>query len=162
MSSILGANTAYPAGVPTLLPEGEGERSHDAIAGDTYSKGVIVFLDSANATSNLRAYKLPGLLGAERGPYKLVTKDKVAGVAKVVGIGTDAEGTAVAGGNITGGARLKPSVTTAGRLDEMAAGDNAGLYVADYVRKVKYSNSGDGNNAIGGAVAGDVIVIKMK
>lgn len=161
MSSILGTNTAVPAGIPTLIPEGEGERSFDAILADVIPKGNIVFHDYLNATPASRGYKLPGLLGAERGPYKLVTKDKAAGVAKVVGIGHGFEGTAWAGGALPGGCKVKPSVTTAGRLDQLVAADNAALAVGEFVRVAKYSNSGDGNNAIGSAVAGDVIVVKF-
>lgn len=161
MSSYLGANTAIEAGIPTFIPEGEGERSFDAILTDAYGKGLIVWHDYANATPALRAYKLPALLGAERGPYKLVTKVKVNGVAKVVGIGSGFEGTAWAGGTIVGGSKVKPSVTTAGRLDQMAPGDDARLAVGEFVRLARYANSGDGNNAVGTAVAGDVIVIKL-
>lgn len=161
MSAILGANTVYPAGIVTFLPEGEGERSFDAISADVYVKGLIVWNDYANATAGLRAYKLPGIAGAERGPYKLVTKDKVSGVAKTVGISSGAEGTAIAGGAIAGGAKVKPSATTAGRVDQWAVTDNPELVIGEYVRMGKYSNSGDGNNAVGAANAGDVIVIKL-
>jgi hypothetical protein len=161
MSAILGANTAYPAGMVTFMPEGEGERQYDAISADVISKGLIVWLDSENATPASRAYKVPGTAGAERGPYKLVTKDKAAGVAKLVGIGKGFEGTCTAGAAIPGGARVRPSAVTAGRVDAMLAADNAGLAVGEYVRKAKYSNSGDGNNAVGAAAAGDVIVVKF-
>jgi hypothetical protein len=161
MSSLIGANTAYPAGQITFMPEGEGERAYDAISADVIAKGLIVWLDSENATPGLRAYKLPGTAGAERGPYKLVTKDKAAGVAKLVGVGKGFEGTVTAGAAIPGGARVRPSAVTAGRVDAMLAADNAGLAVGEYVRKAKYSNSGDGNNAVGAAVAGDVIVVKF-
>lgn len=161
MSSILGANTAVQAGIPTFLPEGEGERSFDAILTDVIPKGLIVFHDYLNATAALRAYKLPGLAGAERGPYKLVTKDKPAGTAKVVGIGHGFEGTCWAGGTLTGGCKVKPSVTTAGRLDMLLAADNPALAVGEFVRVARYSNSGDGNNAVGTANAGDVIVVKF-
>jgi len=43
----------------------------------------------------------------------------------------------------------------------MVAADNAGLAVGEYVRKAKYANSGDGNNAVGAAAAADVIVVKL-
>jgi hypothetical protein len=161
MSSLIGANTAYPAGLVTFMPEGEGERQYDAISADVIAKGLIVWLDAENATPALRAYKLPGTAGAERGPYKLVTKDKAAGVAKLVGIGRGFEGTCTAGAAIPGGSRVKPSAVTAGRVDAMVAADNAGLAVGEYVRKGKYANSGDGNNAVGAAAAGDVIVVKF-
>lgn len=161
MSSILGANSAHPAGTVTYLPEGEGERSFDALSADVIAKGLIVWHDYANATPALRGYKLPGILGAERGPYKLVTKDKVAGVAKVVGIGHGAEGTAIAGATIAGGSKVKLSAVTAGRVDQMAPADEPRLQVGEFVRLARYANSGDGNNAVGTAVAGDVIVIKL-
>jgi hypothetical protein len=161
MSSLIGANTNYPAGMITFMPEGEGERAYDAISGDVIAKGLIVWLDAENGTANLRAYKLPGTAGAERGPYKLVTKDKAAGVAKLVGVGKGFEGSVTAGAAIPGGARVKPSAVTAGRVDAMVAADNAGLAVGEYVRKAKYSNSGDGNNAVGAAAAGDVIIVKF-
>jgi hypothetical protein len=161
MSAILGANTAHPAGTVTYLPEGEGERSFDALLADVIPKGLIVWHDYANATPALRGYKLPGTAGAERGPYKLVTKDKAAGKAKVVGIGHGAEGTAIAGATIVGGSKVKLSAVTAGRVDQMALLDEARLQVGEYVRMAKYANSGDGNNAIPTANAGDVIVIKL-
>lgn len=161
MSAILGANTNYPAGVITFMPEGEGERAYDAISGDVIAKGNLVWLDAENGTAGLRAYKLPATSGAERGPYKVVTKDKAAGVAKLVGVGKGFEVTLVAGAAIPGGSRVKPSAVTAGRVDAMVAADNAGLAVGEYVRKGKYANSGDGNNAVGAAAAGDVIVVKL-
>ena len=102
-----------------------------------------------------------GTAGAERGPYKVVTSNKAAGVAKLTGVGRGFEVSMVAGGAIPGGSRVKPSTTTAGRVDAMVAADNAGLAVGEYVRKAKYANSGDGNNAVGAAAAADVIVVKL-
>jgi hypothetical protein len=161
MSAILGANTAYPAGQITFMPEGEGERQYDAISTDVIAKGSLVFHDYANATANLRAYKLTGTAGAERGPYKVVTSNKVSGVAKLTGVGHGFEVSVVAGAAIPGGAKVKPSAVTAGRVDAWGLTDNAGLLVGEYVRMAKYANSGDGNNAIPAAAAGDVIVIKL-
>ena len=161
MSAIIGANTAYPAGMVTYMPEGEGERSFDAISADVIAKGLIVWHDYANGNAALRGYKLPGTSGVERGPYKLVTKDKVAGVAKVVGVGSGFEGTCIAGAAIAGGAKVKLSAVTAGRVDQLGAADDVGLAVGEYVRMGKYANSGDGNNAVGAAAAGDVIVVKF-
>jgi hypothetical protein len=162
MSAILGANTVYPAGQITFMPEGKGERNYDAISADVIAKGAVVFHDYANATPGLRAYKITGTAGAERGPYKVVTTAKPAGVAKLTGVESDFEVTVVAGGAIAGGAKVKPSVTTAGRVDQWATTDNAELIVGEYVRMGKYSNSGDGNNAVGAAVAGDVIVVRLR
>lgn len=161
MSAILGANTAYPAGQITFMPEGEGERAYDAISGDVIAKGLVVWLDAENATPNLRAYKLPGTAGAERGPYKVVTSPKAAGVAKLYGVGRGFEVSVTAGAAIPGGAKVKPSAVTAGRVDASVAADNPGLVLGEYVRKAKYANSGDGNNAVGAAAAGDVIVVKL-
>jgi hypothetical protein len=161
MSAILGANTVYPAGQITFMPEGKGERQYDAISADVIAKGLVVFNDYANATAGLRAYKLCGTAGAERGPYKVVTSPKAAGVAKLTGVETDFEVTVTASAAIAGGAKVKPSTTVAGQVEQWALTDNAGLIVGEYVRKGKYANSGDGNNAVGAAAANDVIVIKL-
>lgn len=162
MSAILGANTVYPAGQITFMPEGQGERQYDAISADVIAKGLVVFLDYANATAGLRAYKLVGTAGAEKGPYKVVTSPKAAGVAKLTGVGSDFEVTVTASAAIAGGAFVKPSTTVAGQVAQwIQATDDPGLKVGEYVRKGKYANSGDGNNAVGAAAANDVIVIKL-
>ncbi len=161
MSAIIGANTVYPAGQITFMPEGEAERQYDAIAADVITKGNVVWLDSENATAALRSYKLPALLGAERGPFKVVTSNKVSGAVKLTGVGKGFEVSVTAGGAIPGGARVKPSTTTAGRVDAAVAADNSSLIVGEYVRKGRFANSADGNNAVTAAVAGDVIVIKL-
>ncbi len=161
MSSILGANNAIIAGAVTFIPEGEGERSFDALSADVIPQGSVIWHDYLNATPALRGYKIPGTAGAERGPYMVATKSKVAGTTKVVGVGHGFEVTVVAGAAIDGGAKVKPSAVTAGRVDMLLAADNPALEIGEYVRKAKFANSGDGNNAIGAAAAGDVIVIKI-
>ena len=122
-------------------------------------------MDAENGTANLRAYKLVGTSGAERGPYKVTTSAKAAGVAKLTGVGRSFEATLVAGAAIPGGAKVKPSAVTAGRVDQWigtgGTPDSHALLVGEYVRKAKYANSGDGNNAVGAAAAGDVIVVKF-
>ena len=162
MSAILGANTVYPAGQITFMPEGKGERQYDAISADVIAKGLVVWLDDANATPGLRAYKLVGTAGAERGPYKVTTSPKAAGVAKLTGVDAGFEVTVTASAAIPGGAYVKPSTTVAGQVEAFVkATDNIGLRIGEYVRKGKYANSGDGNNAVGAAAANDVIVIKL-
>lgn len=164
MSAILGANTVYKAGLITYMPEGKGERNYDAISADVIPQGSVLFHDYGNATPSARGFKLPGLSGAERGPYIVSTKAKAAGKTKVVGVESGFEVTVIAGGTIAGGAYVKPSTTTIGRVDQLVQSgtpDNWALAVGIYVRKGKYANSGDGNNAIGAAAAGDVIVIKL-
>jgi len=161
MSAILGANTVYPAGQITFMPEGKGERQYDAISADVIAKGLVVFLDYSNATAGLRAYKVCGTAGAERGPYRVTTSAKAAGVAKLTGVETDFEVSVTASAAIAGGAFVKPSTTVAGQVAQWAITDDPGLKVGEYVRKAKYSNSGDGNNAVGAAAASDVIVIKL-
>lgn len=161
MSAILGANTVYPAGQITFMPEGEGERQYDAISADVIAKGLVVFLDYSNATAGLRAYKLLGTAGAERGPYKVVTAPKAAGVAKLTGVGSGFEVSVTASAAIAGGAYVKPSTTVAGQVTQWAITDDVDLRIGEYVRKAKYANSGDGNNAVGAAAASDVIVIKL-
>lgn len=165
MSAILGANTAYKAGLVTYIPEGQGERNYDAISADVIPQGSVVWNDYANATPGDRGFKLPAKAGAEKGPFKVTTKAKAAGVAKLVGVGSGFEVTVLAGDAIAGGAKVKPSATTEGRVDEWtdrgATPDSESLVIGEYVRKGKYANSGDGNNAVGAAAAGDVIVIRI-
>ena len=134
---------------------------YDAISGDTIAKGLVVWLDAENATPGLRAYKLPATSGAERGPYKVVTSNKAAGVAKLTGVGRGFEVSVTAGATIPGGSKVKVSAVTAGRVDAAVAATDPGLIVGEYVRKAKYANSGDGNNAVGAATVGEVIVVKL-
>lgn len=161
MSAILGANTAVKAGLIRQLPD-EGELKFDAISGDVINQGDLLWLDYGNATAGLRAYKKTGTAGAEHGPYAVCTKAKIAGEVKVTGVGEDAIVTVVAGGTIAGGAFVKPSTTTAGAVDQWVPGTDAqALKVGRYFSLAKYSNSGDGNNAIAAATAGQIIVIDI-
>jgi hypothetical protein len=161
MSAILGANTAYKAGLVSQLPE-EGELKLDALSADVISQGDVLWNDYANATAGSRGWKKVGTAGAETGPYAVATKSKIAGEVKVTGVTEGARVSVTAGGTIAGGAYVKPSATTAGAVDQWIPGTDAvALKVGRYWRAAKYSNSGDGNNAIGSAIAGQVIVIEI-
>jgi hypothetical protein len=159
MSAIIKANTAYRAGLITDLSD-EGERQFDAISADVIPQGAVLFNDYANATPGLRGYKIVGTAGAERGPYAVCTKAKIAGTVKVTGV-EEGRVTVTAGGTIAGGAWVKPSVTTAGAVDQFALTDNPLLKVGRYTKLAKYANSNDGNHALAAATAGDVIVIEL-
>src|SRR3982751_4338617 len=159
MSSLIGTNTAYPAGQITVFPR-EGVRQFDAISGDVISEGALIFNDYANATAGLRAYKLPGLAGAERGPWAVTVRPKTAGTVKVAGI-RHGKVTVVAGGTIAPGAYVRPSATTAGAVDQYAITDAPGLCVGQYTKLSKYANSADGNHALAAASAGDIIEIDL-
>lgn len=159
MSSLIGTNTAYPAGQITELPD-EGVRMLDALSADTIATGAVLFNDYSNATAGLRAWKLVGTAGAERGPYAVSVRPKSSGVVKVAAL-TEGKVTVIAGGTIAGGAYVKPSVTTAGAVDQWAITDSVALRVGSYVKLAKYSNSNDGNHALAAAGAGDVIVIDL-
>jgi hypothetical protein len=162
MSSLIGVNSAIPAGEITWLPE-EGVRRLDALSADVITKGAVLFNDYANATAGSRGYKVCGTAGAERGPYAVAVSAKASGSVKVDAV-KKGKVTVVAGGTIAGGAFVKPSVTTAGAVDQLAitgTPDNQGLCVGQYVKLAKYANSGDGNHAIAAASAGDIIVIDL-
>jgi hypothetical protein len=160
MSSLIGTNTAYPAGQITVFPR-EGVRVLDALSADVISSGALVFNDYANATAGLRGYKLPGVAGAERGPWAVTVRPKVAGVVKLQAV-RHGKVTVVAGGTIAGGAYVRPSATTAGAVDQYAtATDAPGLCVGQYTKLSKYANSADGNHALAAAVAGDIIEIDL-
>lgn len=169
MSSILAANTAIIAGEITFVPEGEGPKKLDALSADVIGKGLLCWHDYGNATAGDRGYKLCGTTNAENGPYAVTINKKVAGETKITAVGSGFEVTVTAGDAIAGGAEVKPSKTTTGRVDQFdltpTTGDQATgkhhLKVGKYVRLAKYANSGDGNNAIGAAAAGDIIVIRL-
>jgi len=159
MSALIGANTAYTAGQITWLPD-EGVKRVDALTGDTIAQGAVLFNDYANATANLRGYKVTSTAGAERGPYAVAVRPKTTGVVKV-DVVKRGKVTVVAGATIAGGAYVKPSAVTAGAVDQWALTDNAALVVGQYVKLAKYANSGDGNHAVSAAGAGDIIVIDL-
>jgi predicted RecA/RadA family phage recombinase len=162
MSALIGANTAIPAGEITWLPD-EGVKNLDALTGDTITKGAVLFNDYANATAGSRAYKVCGTAGAERGPYAVSVSAKPTGKVKVDAV-RRGKVTVVAGGTIAGGAYVKPSVTTAGAVDQLAitgTPDNVALCVGQYVKLAKYANSNDGNHALAAASAGDIIVVDL-
>lgn len=161
MSAILGANTGVKAGLIRQLPD-EGELKYDALSSDVINQGDVIWADFNNATAGLRAWKKVGTAGAENGPYAVCTKNKLSGDVKVQGVGEDAIVTVVAGGTIAGYAFVKPSVTTAGAVDQWVVGtDNVKLKIGRYIKKSKYANSGDGNNALAAASAGEVIDIDI-
>ena len=161
MSSILGANTAYPPGEVSYLSD-EGELMLDAISTDVISKGALLWHDYANATAGLRGWKKTGTAGAEYGRYAVSTLAKISGVAKVVGVLGGSEVSVTAGATILPGSDVKPSTVTAGAVDQFVQGTTAAnLKVGKYVRLAKYSNSGDGNHSIVTANAGDVIIVKL-
>jgi len=162
MSALIGANTAYTAGQITWLPD-EGVKRVDAISADTIAQGAVLFNDYANGTAGLRGYKVCGTAGAERGPFAVAVRPKVAGTVKV-DVVKRGKVTVVAGGTIAGGAFVKPSATTAGAVDQLVISgspDNQGLCVGQYVKLAKYANSGDGNHAVAAASAGDIIVVDL-
>jgi hypothetical protein len=159
MSSLIGTNTAYPAGQITVFPR-EGVRMLDALSADTIAEGAILFNDYANATAGLRGYKVPGTAGAERGPYAVAVRPKIAGVVKVAAL-RHGKITVVAGGTIAGGAYVKPSATVAGAVDQWAITDNAALCIGQYTKLAKYANSADGNHALAAAGSGDIIEIDL-
>src|SRR5215218_8291406 len=162
MSAILGATTAYKAGLITRMPAGWGPEKYDALSADIIAQGLVVWNDANNATPASRAWKLPGTAGAESGPYAVSVHAKAAGEVKVEVAYSGFEVTVLAGATIPGGAFVRPSAVTAGRVDTWVAGTDADkLKVGQYIRKGKYANSGDGNNAVGSATVGEVIVIKL-
>lgn len=163
MSALIGANTAIPAGEITSLPD-EGVKKVDALSADTIVKGAILFNDYYNATPSLRGYKTVSTAGAERGPYAIAVSAKATGSVKVDVI-KKGKGTVVAGGAIAAGAYVKPSVTTAGAVDQMlvttGTPDSPALCIGQYVKLAKYANSNDGSHALVAAAAADIIVIDL-
>jgi len=163
MSSLIGANTAIIPGEIITLPE-EGVKRPDALTGDVIEKGSIIFNDFGNANPALRAWKVPGTTGAERGPFGLAVTKKLTGKLKVDAI-LKGKGTVVAGGAIPGGAYVKPSVTTAGAVDALVVTgttpDPTDICCGMYVKLAKYANSNDGNHALAAAQPGDIIVIDL-
>ena len=162
MSAILGATTAYKEGLITYMPPGLGPEKWDALSADVIAQGLVVWGDLNNATPASRGWKKVGVAGAESGPYAVTVHAKAAGEVKVEVVYTDFHVSVKAGATIPGGSFVKPSAVTAGYVDAWVAGTDADkLKVGQYERKGKYSNSGDGNNAVGSASAGEVIVIKL-
>jgi hypothetical protein len=162
MSDILGTTDAYREGLVTRMPSGWGEEPFDALQADVIPQGVVLWNDANNATPSARGFKKVGTAGAETGPFLVSTKAKAAGEVKVVAVFHDFEVTVRAGATIPGNSDVKPSAVTAGRVDKWVAGtDDPKLKIGRYIRHGKYSNSGDGNHAVGQAVVGDVIVIKL-
>jgi hypothetical protein len=163
MSSLIGANTAIIPGEIITLPD-EGVKRPDALSGDIIEKGSLIFNDFGNANPALRAWKVPGTTGAERGAFGLAVTKKVTGQLKVDAI-LKGKGTIIAGGDIPGGAYLKPSTTTPGAVDALVitgtTPDNTSLCCGMYVKLAKYANSNDGRYALATAHAGDVIVIDL-
>lgn len=165
---IINNNISAKAGL-IQYPGPRQELKLPKVSTDVINQGDLLFADNLNT----KLWKVCGTAGTEKGPFAVCTKAAANGDLVVSAVVSGAIATVTAGGAIPVGSFVKPSVSTAGRVDQWIAPtgsvvnsnvtdiDRINLKVGVYLKQAKVVPQGDGLTLPVDAALNDVVEILL-